>query len=199
MDDDEDDASLKEIEGSDYESDVGVYPKIKQEAIKVEEVPEDDDEDSPPSLAERDSVRPMASLGRGKREIVPRQMLIPKIKGKHHDKGVYEGVGFPQVKSIRVEYKMDRINNQFASVVYSTKRGVINLKFDEDAPPPPPEMTEAQTDAHILGFIIVQKYGLKKGIELFVEKSYATVVEELAQIHERERYKPILDSDLYWE
>ena len=67
---------------------------------------------------------------------------------------MYEGVGFPQVKSIRVECEMDRITNQFAGAGYSTKRGVINLQFDDNAPPPP-KMTEAQTDAHILGVILV--------------------------------------------
>ena len=75
-----------------------MYPGIKQEAIKVEYVPGIDDEDKPPSLAERDSVPPMASLGRGKRVKLPMQMLIPTIKGKHHDEGVYEGVGFPILK-----------------------------------------------------------------------------------------------------
>ena len=77
--------------------------------IQVEDVPEDDDEYNPPSLAERDSVPPMASLGRGKRVRVPRKMLIPTMKEKHHGEGVCNGVGFPQVKSIRVECKMNRI------------------------------------------------------------------------------------------
>ena len=77
---------------------------------------------------------------------------------------------------------MDRIKNQFATAGYSTKLGVINLQFDDDAPPPP-KTTEAHTDAHILGVIFVQKYGIKKGIELFGEKAYAAVVKELTQIH----------------
>ena len=108
--------------------------------IQVEDVPEDDDEDNPPIMAKRDSVPSMASIGRGKRVRVPMHMLIPSMKGKHHDEGVYEGVGFPQVKSIRVECKMDRIKNQFAGAGYSTKRGVINLQFDDDTPPPPEMM-----------------------------------------------------------
>ena len=58
---------------------------------------------------------------------------------------------------------MDRIKNQFAASGYSTKQGVINLQFDDDAPPLP-KMTEAHTDAHILGVILVQQYGLKKVI-----------------------------------
>ena len=65
-----------------------MYPRIKQEAIKVEDVPENDDEDNPPSLAEQDSIPPMSSLVRGKRVQVPSQMLIPTMKGKHHDGGV---------------------------------------------------------------------------------------------------------------
>ena len=70
---------------------------------------------------------------------------------------------------------MDRIKNQFAGAGCSTKRGVINLQFDDDAPPPP-KMTEAHTYAHILGVILVQQYGIKKGIDLFGEKTDTDVV-----------------------
>ena len=158
-------------------------------------MPENDDEDNPPSMDEQDSVPPIARLGRAKRVQLPRQMLIPTTKGKHHDEGVYEGVGLPQIKIIRVECKMDRIKNHFAGSGYSNKWGVINLKVDDDTPALP-KMTESHTDAHILGVILVKQYGLKKGIELFEEKADATVVKELTQIHELETYKPIMDSDL---
>ena len=87
---------------------------------------------------------------------------------------------------------MDRIKNQFAGAGYSTKREVINLQLDDDAPPPP-KTTEAHTDAHILGVIFVQKYGLKKGMELFGEKADAAVVKELTQIYELETSEPIMD------
>ena len=138
---------------------------------------------------------PMSSIGRGKKLGVPRQILIPTIKGKHHDEGVYEGVGFPQIKSIRVKCKMDHIKNQFAGALYSTKQGVIKLQFDDNAPPPP-KMKESHTDGHILGIIIFQKYGLKKWIELFREESYSAVVKELTQKHELDTYEPIMASDL---
>ena len=87
---------------------------------------------------------------------------------------------------------MYRIKNQVSGAGYSTKRMVINLHFDDDAPPPP-EMTEAHTDAHILGVLLVQKYGLKKLIELFAEKVDAAVVKKLTQIHKLETYEPIMD------
>ena len=93
---------------------------------------------------------------------------------------------------------MDRIKNQFAGAGYSMKRGVINLQLDDNAPPPP-EMTEAQTDAHIIGVILVHKYGIKKGMDLFGEKADTTVVKEPTQIHELETYEPILASDISWE
>ena len=137
VDDDEDYASFIDIEYSDDESDGGVYPRIKQEAIQVEDVPEDDDDDNSPSLAKWDSVSPMASLVRGKRVRVPRRMLIPTMKGGNHDEVMYKEVGFPQVKSIRVECEMDCIKNHFSGAGYSTKGGDINLQFGDDAPPPP--------------------------------------------------------------
>ena len=80
---------------------------------------------------------------------------------------------------------MDRITKQFAGSRYSTKRGVLNIHFNDDTPPPP-KMMEAHTDAHILGIILVQQYGLKKGIELFGEKADASVVKELIHIHKLE-------------
>ena len=60
-------------------------------------------------------------------------------------------------------------------------------------------MTEAYTDAHILGVILVQKYGLKKEIDLFGKKADAAVVKELTQIQELETYEPITASDMSWE
>ena len=72
------------------------------------------------------------------------------------------------------------------------------LIFDENAPPPP-KMMEAHTDLHILGVVFVHKYGINKGVELFVEKAYAYVVKELTQIHELETYEPIMALDMSWE
>ena len=44
-------------------------------------------------------------------------------------------------------------------------------------------MTEEQSDAHIVGGIFAQHFSLKKGLELFGEKSDAAVHKELSQIH----------------
>ena len=95
VDDDEDDASVIDIEEFDDESEGEVYPGIKQEATKVADMTENDDEDNHPSLSERDSVPPMESLDRGKRVQLTRQMLIPTMKGKTMMKECTRG-RFPQ-------------------------------------------------------------------------------------------------------
>ena len=60
-------------------------------------------------------------------------------------------------------------------------------------------MTEEQLDAHILGVIMAQQHGLKKGIQIFGDKVNVAVQKELKQIHELETNEPTLASDLSWE
>ena len=63
-----------------------MYPGINQESIKVEDVPEDDDEDNPPSLAERDIVPPMASLVRGNRVMTSQMEECTPVSSKKRSK-----------------------------------------------------------------------------------------------------------------
>jgi hypothetical protein len=60
-------------------------------------------------------------------------------------------------------------------------------------------MPEEHLDAHILGVTLVQQYSLKKGRELFGEKTDTVVTKEIKQINDLEMYKPILASYLPWE
>ena len=62
--------------------------------------------------------------------------LFPKDEIKTHGDKVTTGVGFPQIKKIAVEREKDNILNQYVGTGYGIKRGVINLVFDENAPPP---------------------------------------------------------------
>ena len=59
-------------------------------------------------------------------------------------------------------------------------------------------MTDTHTDAHIRGIILVQKYGLKKGIEMFDKKADAAFLKELTQIQKLETYEPIMASYMSW-
>ena len=59
-------------------------------------------------------------------------------------------------------------------VGHSTKQGLINLNFNNSAPPPA-QMTEEQSDAYIVGVIFAQHFSLNKGLELFGDKVDAVV------------------------
>ena len=90
----------------------------------------------------------------------------------------------------------EKIKIQFAGAGYNTKRGVLNLQFDDAKIA---KMSEEQLDAHIVGVIMSQQYSLKKGIELFGERGDAAVEKELTQIHEMEAYEPLMASELTWQ
>merc|ERR1712086_476948 len=108
------------------------------------------------------------------------------------------GVGFPQVKKIVVEREADEILNQYAGAGHGTKRGFINLVFDEDAPPPS-ELSPEEIDSHILGVILANQYNLKKGKELFGDRCDKAVMDELSEIDGLETYEPQRIEDLTYE
>ena len=68
------------------------------------------------------------------KKIKPRTLFSLKMKGKTHGSKATTGVSFPQITKIVVEREKDEILNQYAGAGYGTKRGVINLVFDENAP-----------------------------------------------------------------
>jgi hypothetical protein len=138
------------------------------------------------------------TLGRGKRKIIPRTLFPPKMKGKTHGDKATTGVGFPQIKKIVVEREKDEILNQYAGAGYGTKRGVINLVFDENAPPPT-ELSPKETDSHILGVILANQYNLKKGKELFGDRCDKAVMAELSEIDGLETHEPQKIEDLSYK
>ena len=77
---------------------------------------------------------------------------------------------------------------------YSTKRGVINLELGPEGPPP--SFIEAQLDEHIVGVVFSQQHSIKKGRELFREKSDTAITKELQKIHNLETDDPVYKSDL---
>ena len=48
---------------------------------------------------------------------------------------------------------------------YKIKQGVTNMKYSENAEKPP-DMTEEEINAHIMGVVLVEHYNMKKGLEL---------------------------------
>ena len=69
-----------------------------------------------------------------------------------------------------------------ANQAYSTIQGVLNLNFNESAPPPN-QMSETKTDEYIVGVVFAQNFNLKKGLELFWGAADVAVKKEPSQIH----------------
>ena len=67
---------------------------------------------------------------------------------------------------------------------------MINLKFDDT--PPPANMTKKERDSHILWFILVQLYNLRKSTKIFGDLEDATLKKELTQINDLKTYQLIL-------
>ena len=120
------------------------------------------------------------------------------MKGKTHGSKTTTGVGFPQMKKIVAEREKYEILNQYSGAGYGTKQGVINLVFDENAPPPS-ELSPEEIDSHILGVILANQYNLKKGKELFGDRADETVTAVLSEIDGLETYEPQRTQDLTYE
>ena len=76
--------------------------------------------------------------------------------------------------------------------------GFINLVFDENAPPPS-ELSPEQIDSRILGVILVNRYNLKKGKELFGGCCGKAVMAELSEIDGLETCEPQRINDLIYD
>ena len=58
---------------------------------------------------------------------------------------------------------------------------------------------EEESDAHVVGVIFAQHFGLKKYLELFGNKADVAVQKEFEQIHAMDMYEPVRKSDLTFE
>ena len=88
-----------------------------------------------------------------------------------------------------MEREKEDILNQYTDAGYGTKQGVINLMFDENAPPPS-ELSPEGIDSRILGVILANQYNLKRDKELFSNCADKDVINELSEIDGLESYDP---------
>ena len=49
----------------------------------------------------------------------------------------HQAVGFPQVRSIKVDYKKESIIGMYEGVGYTSRKSIIHVGIDDDAPSPP--------------------------------------------------------------
>ena len=89
----------------------------------------------------------------------------------------------------------DKIENQFLGAGHHAKRGTLNLQHNNNNEHFT-TMTEGEIDEHIVGVMLAQQHGLKKGLKLFGEKAEKAFSKELHQIHDLETYEPLRASDL---
>ena len=102
---------------------------------------------------------------------------MPKDEGQDKWEQIHHRGGIPPNKKIVAERDKGNILNQYIGAGYGTKRGIINLVFDINAPPPP-ELSPKEIDSHILGVILANQYNLKKGKELFGDRADKAVMAE---------------------
>eukprot|EP00804_Cyclotella_cryptica_P030257 CCRYP_017126-RA/>CCRYP_017126-RA protein AED:0.35 eAED:0.30 QI:0/0/0/1/1/1/2/0/455 len=94
----------------------------------------------------------------------------------------------------------------YKNKAYKIRDGVIHLNpavFETDPGPIYPEYVEkpnplSQKEAtiRILGVIMLQQYGIKKGIKLFGDKGKEAVTKELTQLHDHVTYVPVHSHEL---
>ena len=60
-------------------------------------------------------------------------------------------------------------------------------------------MSEEDCLTHVVGVLTAEHYSMKKGKELFGDRSDAAVIKELRQIHLFETYELLKGSNLTWE
>eukprot|EP00804_Cyclotella_cryptica_P008907 CCRYP_012017-RA/>CCRYP_012017-RA protein AED:0.23 eAED:0.23 QI:0/0/0/0.75/0.33/0.25/4/0/1155 len=112
-----------------------------------------------------------------------------KIKSPNRLTDTCEGCAEPTV----IDYK---------NKAYKTTDGIIHLNpavFETEPRPIYPEFTthepkklsEKEATIRILGVIMLQQHGIKKGIKLFGEEGEKAVTKELTQLHDHVMYMPM--------
>ena len=64
-----------------------------------------------------------------------------------------------------------------AGVGYKTKIWNVNVIFGDNAPPPP-QITKEETEANIIGVVLINRYNMKKSINLFYNRVEGAVMME---------------------
>ena len=76
---------------------------------------------------------------------------------------------------------------------YKENQGVINVYFAENIETPP-DVSEEDIEAHIMGIVLIENFNMKKGVDIFGDRSKTAVMKELQKIHDMNTYKPM---DMY--
>ena len=129
MDEDDDDASVIDLTGSEdepeIEGEMTYYPEVKRE-LQDSGVSQQDPGDS--GVPPKD-----VGLRRSSRTRTQATIFSPKMTGQSHDEGVREGVGFPETAANSLAAAQEE-SSILPPDVYDTVRGVLNLETDKGEP-----------------------------------------------------------------
>ena len=98
------------------------------------------------------------------------------------------GVGHPPRARVKEDQKKTMIEDMYQGVGYNTKKGFINVEVSQGARPLR-QMNWEESEAHVVWFILAQMYSLRKGTELFGEKTERATMTELSQIDDFKTYR----------
>ena len=96
---------------------------------------------------------------------------------------------------VRVDQERESIQGMYEGAGYRGQQGFINVEVNKGAPPPRP-MTKEECESHVVGLVPANMYNLRKGTELFGERSDEAVMKELPEIDQFETYKPVHKHEL---
>ena len=60
----------------------------------------------------------------------------------------------------------------------------------------PPGISEEEIEAHIMGVLMIEHFNIKKGIDIFDNRTETAVMKDLHNIHDMNTYKPMDASTL---
>ena len=63
----------------------------------------------------------------------------------------------------------------------------------------PPVMSEEEIEAHTMGFVLIEHFNMKKGVDVFGNRSKTAVMKELQNIHDMNTYKTMDASTLTYQ
>ena len=113
-----------------------------------------------------DIPEPVIQRTRSGRVTQPPNNLKPRHRPGRQDHGNSSDAG--------INFPLDCIECQYASAGYTTRKGVVHFNIDDNTPSPR-AMSDAESEAHILGVIFSQHFSLNKGLKIFGNKADVAV------------------------
>ena len=101
----------------------------------------------------------------------------------------------PPMNEVKNNPEEAMIRDMCQEMEHNAKKGYINIEVNQGTPPPR-QMNNKESKAHVVGLILAQMYTLRKGNKLFGEKAEQATMTELSKIDSSETYRPLHKHEL---